>query len=462
MNKLLINKRNIAPIQKVIIDAASFHFEQQYGPHKVIEYTVNWKYKDLNLYFHIIKAVIFFIIKSRKLSNIINYSIEGVNIGLPAFSTAMKTFKVYDSKIFLYYSVFKQFISAVRMYFFSTKIIKESQINSEELVVYIDDIAYLNSILFDSLMKSEVGVYTNKYPHGYMLYKNKKHTQISSAKYEYPKINESEEKYHDYMEKRLTNPLDFIPYLNADISVKIKKYKPKMANAQTVLIYPHSFTDAQLVYGYDGFLNMYEWLEFTLDVLIDKNVNIIVKGHPNYWAKNYESEVIEWDLKLWNRLQKKYNTNKYVEFIDFPVSNKDQLDSLDPKNTVVISHHGNAAVEAAYLGFKSISSSCSIWGNEYYSFCETWSTREEYKEILCNLQSIEYPNEVKLKNFVSDRYMYKYAYHGKFMLLSIVSREIGIPIKDLITAPSLVTIDKFKDYEGSIKKISSAIHEFSY
>ena len=32
----------------------------------------------------------------------------------------------------------------------------------------------------------------------------------------------------------------------------------------THLIYTHSFTDAQLVYGYDEFTNVYDWLYFTL------------------------------------------------------------------------------------------------------------------------------------------------------------------------------------------------------
>jgi len=33
----------------------------------------------------------------------------------------------------------------------------------------------------------------------------------------------------------------------------------------THVIYIHSFTDAQLIYGYDGFLNVYEWFKFTLN-----------------------------------------------------------------------------------------------------------------------------------------------------------------------------------------------------
>ena len=459
MNKLLFKKKDTTTLNKLLIDVASCDFSRRHGPHEIIEFKVKWHFRDPKLYFHIIKAIVFFIIKSRKLSNILNYSIEGVNIGLPAYSTAVRHFKVYDSKIYLYYSVFRQLISAVRIYFFTTKIIQEAQKNSGELVVYLHECAYSNSIIFDSLMKGGVGVYANRYPHGYMFYKNKKFTILSVIKFEYPKIIVPDEKYHTYMENRLRSPGEFIPYFHANPTKKLKTYKPKVASAQTILVYAHSFTDTQLVWGYDGFLNMYEWLEFTLNILTDQNVNIIVKGHPNFWGNYHESVLMEWDRKLWNKIKNTYKESKNITFINFPITNKDQLDLLDPKKTVVISHHGNAAVEASYLGFKSISSSCSAWGNEYYSFCDTWSTREQYKELLCNLENVGCIDVVKLKNFASDRFIYKGSYHGKFSWFAILANEISVSTRDIITSPSIVTKDKFTDYEHSVRKISLSIHE---
>jgi len=459
MNKFLIKNIDLT-IKEVIIDAASYDFGRRHGPHKIIEYKINWQYRNLKLYFHIFKAVIFFIIKSRKLRKILNYSIGGINIGLPAYSAALRSFKVYDNKAYLYFSIFKQFIASVRMYFFSIEIIQQSQKDSGELVVYIDDISYLNSILFDSLMKGGVGVYIHNYPHGLMFHKNKKLTNISVAKYEYPKITVSDNEYHAYMEKRLRSPQEYIAYYNATTTKKLKTHKPKVASTKTILVYVHSFTDCQLIYGYDGFLNMYDWLEFTLNTLSDQNVNIIVKGHPNFWADNFEAQVIEWDRKLWNKIKDTYKESKNITFINFPITNKEQLDLLDLNKTVVISHHGNAAVEAAYLGFKSISSSCSTWGGEYYSFCDTWSTRDQYKELLNNLEYVGSVDTVKLRNFISDRYIYKRSYHGKLVWFSIIADEIGVNTKEISAAPSIVTKDKFKDYERCIKKIALSIHEF--
>ena len=42
-----------------------------------------------------------------------------------------------------------------------------------------------------------------------------------------------------------------------------KKYK--------YIIYAHSFTDSQLEYEYDGFVNTLEWLVFTVNELRKKN-----------------------------------------------------------------------------------------------------------------------------------------------------------------------------------------------
>lgn len=58
------------------------------------------------------------------------------------------------------------------------------------------------------------------------------------------------------------------------------------------IVYAHSFTDAQLNYGYDGaFMNVYDWLVFTLDCLIEKNKKICLKAHPNFFVLDNLSDV---------------------------------------------------------------------------------------------------------------------------------------------------------------------------
>ena len=51
------------------------------------------------------------------------------------------------------------------------------------------------------------------------------------------------------------------------------------------LIYAHSFVDGQLFFGFDGFSNLYDWLDFTLKKLSRLNKSVIIKAHPNFYNK---------------------------------------------------------------------------------------------------------------------------------------------------------------------------------
>ena len=42
----------------------------------------------------------------------------------------------------------------------------------------------------------------------------------------------------------------------------------------------HILLDAQLWLGYDGFKNLFDWLEFTIDKLVQQNNKVIIKSHP--------------------------------------------------------------------------------------------------------------------------------------------------------------------------------------
>ena len=72
---------------------------------------------------------------------------------------------------------------------------------------------------------------------------------------------------------------------------KFKNIKNKNLSYFTHIIYTHTFTDDQLTYGYDGFVNSLEWLEFTLNIL-SKNINnrIIVKIHPRVFSNDFKGD----------------------------------------------------------------------------------------------------------------------------------------------------------------------------
>ena len=104
------------------------------------------------------------------------------------------------------------------------------------------------------------------------------------------------------------------------------------------VVYAHSFTDAQHVSGGNSsFLNLLEWLKYTLKILNGKNV--ILKAHPNFSSNKHNSDIVYWDKKIWKYLLSKISKYKNLQIIDWPLQNSFLLDKIS-KNTIIISHHG--------------------------------------------------------------------------------------------------------------------------
>jgi len=434
-------------ISKIVADVVSQHFSLKSSDYNIVEYKTSFNYKNIYSYYFLVKTLIYFFVFFLNTKKLIDFEIEGVNIGIAAYSSTLRNYKVYSSKPLLAFRLLSQFILATIAYTSSLRIAQNAE------AVYIKDIAYRSRILFDVCMVKNVRVYMHTYPFGLVYLENSKFTSLNIVKYPYPKAQFNDNQYHDYMTNRIQSPEKSIPYYHAektnkDFHLDVDK------DESIVLIYAHSFTDAQLYFGFDGFTNVLDWLNFTLDNLIQKNIRIIIKGHPNFWAVGFAAPIIAWDIKIWKDVQLKYKKFNNIEFIDFPVSNNEVLSKLDKENTVIISHHTNAIVEAAYLGFKTISSACSPWGDNYYSFCEIWDSKKSYLDLLRNIESIRPPVESKLKNFVYDKYMYDLCYHGKLVWYSQLASELGLKVSEVIRDPTIITLDKFINYEKTIKNIS--------
>ena len=83
-----------------------------------------------------------------------------------------------------------------------------------------------------------------------------------------------------------------------------------------------------------------------------------------------------------------------------PVNGK-MLQDLDAKNVILISHHGNAITEAAYLGFKTISSKASGWGLGGYRFSNTYRNLSEYTSLLKkSVYALQNPNRESLLSYI--------------------------------------------------------------
>ena len=221
----------------------------------------------------------------------------------------------------------------------------------------------------------------------------KKITKIKS--YQNKKIN-------GFFKKRFYNPQLVISYMfkknsNDNHSEKILDYKNKKIKLNkkylNVVLFLHSFDDAQYLYGYDGFLDSYEWTTFTIDrCLENKNIkNILVKPHPGTDFKNYPG-----NFNAFKDLIRRYSNNNNVKILKKNTSIINLFSNYN--NTIGFTHHGSVAEELFYLNKKVIGFYYGPWG-KYYQFMENWKNKEEYRKLIykINKQQISPPTK-KMKN----------------------------------------------------------------
>ncbi|MCI5134723.1 MAG: hypothetical protein D3920_06550 [Candidatus Electrothrix sp. AW2] len=320
---------------------------------------------------------------------------------------------------------------------------------------YLGDTLYLKGIVIDTLLQKQVATFMKFYPYGLVTSNCDKLDQLSIIIHKNNREGYAEDQVHQYMNNRLENPKKTIPYYKVeerDVFNIQNKYK------YCAVIYAHSFTDVQLNYGYtDKFKSVYEWLTFTLNTLIKANdTHIILKGHPNFWAPRHEAQVVGWDKKIWRKLVKQYENNNQISIIDWPLNNYTLLKKLDKESTLLISHHGNALVEGAYLGYKTLSSVCSLWG-EKYNFGEVWEDPAQYLNKLLDSTWDFNVNQQEACRFIYDNFMNPYGSSGYYFFMNLISLYTNIDIKLLMQQPSLAEDLKIPSYNELLNEICRGI-----
>jgi hypothetical protein len=288
-------------------------------------------------------------------------------IGRYSVATAYRSFNAYKRRrhFILRYvkSLFKcaQIINTIESY--------QNNISA----AFIDHGCYENGVYVDVLSRLNIPIYLNDYPFGLFRWEPKTGSSYDAA-LQVPKYSVTTEDLA-LGEKALmerTGDSDKIPYL----SVKFERYKSE--KQFDYVIYTHSFTDAQCLYGYDGaFNNVLEWLEFTIETL--GTANICVKVHPAIYTEGASSQVFEWDKALTLEFIAKYGSHDNVHIIDYAIANSELLNQLRG-DTVLVSHHSNALLEGAALGFKSICAGASNWTN--FDLFNSWASEEAYRTLL--------------------------------------------------------------------------------
>ena len=351
---------------------------------------------------------------------IISLKYKNCEIGRFAIAKTFRDVSSYKNNFYLYFNLIKNL--------FLSGVLVDTALNLKGKVkaVFIDHIGYLNGSLFTIFSKYKIKIYTNAYPRSlfYIDFSKKKNFPLRSIENTLKlrfirkkkiKPNKSQIKFY---KKILTKP-NLIPYMKYTKFSKIEKLEPVDWKSYNYVIYAHSFLDAQLWLGYDGFKNLYDWLTFTINELTKRNCKIIIKSHPNFFNTSI-GEMSQIDKKLFNKIFNQYQ-NKNILFINEPIKNYDLLKRVS-KKTILISHHGSALLEGMYLGFKCISSKSTFWSSEL-KLTNQWQNKEQYKSVLLsywkklNFAKKEHLNYLLFNVFWKDKSIY-----GKNHFLEIISR----------------------------------------
>jgi len=190
------------------------------------------------------------------------------------------------------------------------------------------------------------------------------------------KLTTSQKKIAEIKASNIVRKATFIPYMAKTNYKKLEDINYKIFD---YVVYCHSFTDGQLWFGYSGFENTRDWLEFTLDNLVKNNKKALIKPHPNFYNASMNAEA-EWDTKIYNEVLKKYEKFTNLKFIKIPIHNYLLLKKLK-KDCILISGFGTAILESAYMNFKSISTSHNTFDKKF-KISNMWRNKKEYSYLM--------------------------------------------------------------------------------
>ena len=379
---------------------------------------------------------------------IMSIKYKGYNLSRYAVPEIYKNYNTY-------LNFFSFFFESVKCFYYNLRtlrnIIKIKKDNVK--AAFVDHGMYRNGLMMSVLAKKKIPIYTLGYPKGIFYFVNKKKVLINyeniielkkSKKIDTKKINQAKKAI-----KNVINKTETIPWMK---SIKFVN-KNKKYDKITHLNYAHTFTDAQMLYGYDEFVNVYDWLEFTIKELSkNKNNKILIKAHPGFFHSKFPSENMKYDRKLFFKVISQYINNPQIIIIKEPIKNGDLLDKLD-KKTILISHHGSAILEGLFLNFKCIASRAAFWSS-IFKLTNDWNNRSNYKKVLLkSWKELKTHNKNDLYNVCYQLFCNPLSLYGKYYWQQIMSKELNIPRKKIYEESAYI-FDKVKITKNDIKKIA--------
>ena len=351
------------------------------------------------------------------------------SVGRHSMSTSLRDKKSYLNFIWFFYNNIKYLI-------ISGLILDAVYADMNKIEAgYIDHGIYLNGVIIQLLANNNKTIYQNVYPRGLSQKNFKKKNKNLLIEYEDLLIlrkNEITLSKKNKIEAKnkirtITNYPENIPWIKG---VKFKKIRNKNLKNLTHIVYAHSFADGQLGYGLDGFSNVREWIEFTLEKLDTGKNKIYVKAHPNFTTRGYLNEACAMDKHIFSLIKNKFRFSSRLLFEDEAVKNTDLLRLIN-KKTILISHHGSVILENTYKKFKNISSTATLWENKL-KVTNTWGTKKEYEILLKQKwKNLKFANNDDFLKVCYLLYCNQYGHYGNKFWLKIISKETKTSYKQL-------------------------------
>ena len=173
--------------------------------------------------------------------------------------------------------------------------------------------------------------------------------------------------YMDRVQDEESERFQLLGGLDDELVFSDKIYRWKENQQDLVVIYSHSYSDAQLTRGWDGFLGCYEWQVKAIEFALQYNLKIIIKPHPS-WKFMLEDEkhpTSKLDLMYLKAIVSKLSRYRNdITYCPLGMSVRELLEKIGPEPRCLhISHHGSVIPELAFLGKVNVSSSVSPWAD---------------------------------------------------------------------------------------------------
>lgn len=217
------------------------------------------------------------------------------------------------------------------------------------------------------------------------------------------------------------------------------------------IIFLHQISDAQYLFGLDGYSDLVEWSDETV-TLLSLNpfvTNILIKFHPANYGYYKADDIFE------SNFIKKFSSNSKISFVD-PHTPLSSLISIP--NLIGITHHGSVAEELIYLHIPVIASSFSPWGDLFDFVTFKWSRRVAYVECLENLHPA---NMLCVEKFQLDS-LRDYVVNYRINSVEYLFRECPYKFSYYLNKQAILLDSNYNEYLSALLAFPPDSLEISY